>query len=119
MGLIELLNRTLQIEIALDAAGLIEPWAVPLSYSESHVSEAKSVKDVKDLHRINEAKLRALPAETQRELAVSGPLSITCAQLISEQHLQHVGRRYRLHSEWQRHLAAQTNYKPYPQGPAS
>ena len=98
MGLIELLNRTLQIEIALDAAGLIEPWAVPLSYSESHVSEAKSAKDVKDLHRINEAKLRALPAETLRELAVSWPLSIAYAQLFSEQRLQRMSRRYRLHS---------------------
>ncbi|CAO1661573.1 SapC family protein [Halomonas sp. NYA30] len=100
---------THQCVTELASAGVIEPWAVHLSHSESHVSEAESAQDVKGLHRINEAKLKALPAETLRELAVSGALSIAYAQLFSEQRLQHVGRRYRLHSEWQRHLSEQTN----------
>lgn len=101
--------RTTQCVAELSAAGLIEPWPVHLSHTETHVSEAETAQDVKGLHRINEAKLKALPAETLSELAASGALSVAYAQLFSEQRLQHVGRRYRLHSEWQKLLSERTN----------
>jgi hypothetical protein len=100
---------TNQCVAELAAAGVIEPWPVHLSHSKTHVSEAETAQDVKGLHRINEAKLKALPAETLRDLTLSGALSVAYAQLFSEQRLQHIGRRYRLHSEWQRHLAEHTN----------
>lgn len=101
-------RETQQRVAALDEAGLIEPWNVHLSHGDD-VRQATDAQPVKGLYRINEAKLKALPAEQLQALIHSGAIALAYAQLLSEQRLQHVGRRYRLHTEWQRHLDENTN----------
>lgn len=92
----------------LNAAGVIEPWQVHLSQDDD-LNDAATTQPVRGLHRVNETALKTLPAETIKALTASGAMSLAYAQLLSEQRLQHVGRRYRLHTEWQKHLAEKTN----------
>lgn len=101
-------NRRTTLELVAELAeqGLIAPWALHLSQGEKEALEDPSVQPVRGLHRIDEARLKALPAETLQALTQSGALSLAYAQLFSEQRMTHLSRRYQLHSEWQRHLPA-------------
>lgn len=90
----------------LNAHGLIVPWELHLSQGAVDASKDPNAHPVKGLHRIDEAALKALPAEALQALTQSGALSLAYAQLFSEQRMTHLSRRYQLHSEWQRHLSA-------------
>lgn len=101
-------NRRTTFERVAELAehDLIVPWALHLSQGEKEAPEDPNVQPVRGLHRIDEARLKALPAEALHALAQSGALSLAYAQLFSEQRMTHLSRRYQLHSEWQRHLSA-------------
>jgi len=100
-------RRTTSARVAeLAEHEVIVPWALHLSQGEKDQSADPSAQPVRGLHRIDEAKLKQLPAEALQVLTQSGALSLAYAQLFSEQRMTHLSRRYQLHSEWQRHVSA-------------
>ncbi|WP_346796488.1 SapC family protein [Halomonas sp. Bachu 37] len=107
MEALEKNRRTTSACVAeLAAQDVIVPWALHLSQGEKDAIGDPNVQPVRGLHRIDEARLKQLPAETLQALTQSGALSLAYAQLFSEQRMTHLSRRYQLHSEWQRHASA-------------
>ncbi len=67
----------------LSAAELIVPWNI-----KWQADKASQVQQVQGLYRIDEIKLKNLAAETLKELAGSGALSLAYAQLFSTHHMR-------------------------------
>lgn len=73
---------------ALDAAGLIVPWALELDTGKAQATP------VRGIFHIHEAALQNLPGEQLAALAHSGALAIAYAQLLSAPRLADFSKRY-------------------------
>ena len=73
---------------ALDAAGLIVPWALELDTGKAQPTP------VAGIFHIHEAALQNLPAEQLAPLAHSGALAVAYAQLLSAPRLADFSKRY-------------------------
>jgi len=97
-------NRVLTQRLCalLTQEGLIEPWPVTLKDGEQE-------RQVQGLHRIAEAKLKALDAEALHRLHQAGALPLIYCQLLSMQHLPLLGKLAQAHAKAKAQAQAQAN----------
>jgi len=97
-------NRVLTQRLCalLTQEGLIEPWPVILK-------DAEQERQVQGLHRVSEAKLKALGAEALHRLHQAGALPLIYCQLLSMQHLPVLGKLAQAHAKAKAQAQAQAN----------
>ncbi|MDP1931967.1 MAG: SapC family protein [Gammaproteobacteria bacterium] len=106
---LDFLTKVTQDRIATERFGemlkkysLIQPW--PISVEK----DGKNLR-VNGLHRIDEAALKALPAETLKELQVSGFLPFIYCQIFSMQNIQRLGQLTQFHNKSAPAMPAELN----------
>ncbi|GHD78567.1 SapC family protein [Vogesella fluminis] len=80
--------RTMQLTALLGELGLLAPWPIT-------VKDGAQDKQLTGIYRIDETALNSLPAEQFERLRQSGALVMVYCQLLSMQHLAHLGERAR------------------------
>jgi hypothetical protein len=93
-----------QIASLLDQHGLLEPWELRTQ------DDAGAVIKVEGMLRVNENKLNEVPADLLREMRDTRSLLMAYCQLLSMQHIQHLGRLAHAHAAVRQRTQSQLDH---------
>lgn len=77
----------------LDECGVLQPWHIKVD------GIPETIAPHSGLYHVNEAKLKALPADQLQGLAASGALGLAYAQILSEHRIQDLAKLMDMHSQ--------------------